>query len=77
MALNDDWAQELLTCVVTLEAPSDKRGTDSGEIGRAWVDGTLVVYDLQDVPAWLAPVLEARDEDGNTELADPRVPVST
>lgn len=34
--------------------------------GRALIDGALVVYDLDAPPAWLTPVLAARDEDGNT-----------
>lgn len=76
MALKDDWVQSLFKYEVTLEAPGDTSdATDSGEIGRAWVDGVLVVYDLQDVPQWLAVVLDARDDDGNTALDKPRVAV--
>jgi hypothetical protein len=76
MALNEDWVQSLLKYEATLEAPGDATdGSDSGEIGRAWIDGVLVVYDLQDVPAWLAVALDARDEDGNTALDRPRVAV--
>jgi hypothetical protein len=81
MALNEDWVQELLTYKVTLEARDGKnyggpKFSDSGEIGRAWVDGVLVVYDLSDAPAWLGEVLEARDDDGNTSRAEPRVAVT-
>lgn len=37
--------------------------------GWALIDGALVIYDLSNPPAWLAPVLDAQDEDGNTEIA--------
>lgn len=30
------------------------------------IDGVLVVFDEDAPPAWLKPVLDARDEDGNT-----------
>jgi len=30
------------------------------------VDGVMVIYDLNDPPSWLKPILAARDEDGNT-----------
>jgi hypothetical protein len=33
------------------------------------IDGTLIVFDGSAPPAWLRPVLDARDEDGNTALA--------
>jgi hypothetical protein len=35
----------------------------------AIIDGALIIYDCDAPPAWLAPVLEARDDDGNTTLA--------
>lgn len=63
MALDPDWVQDLLEHKVTLRAGD----SDSGEIGRAWIDGTLVVWDLQDPPRWLETVLEGRDDDGNYE----------
>lgn len=31
----------------------------------AYIDGVLVVFDPDDVPAWLKPGLENRDDDGN------------
>lgn len=41
--------------------------------GEGWaiIDGALVIYDHEDPPAWLAPILALCDEDGNTpaELA--------
>jgi len=37
--------------------------------GWTIIDGTLVIHDLDNPPAWLVPVLEARDEDGNTTLS--------
>jgi len=37
--------------------------------GWAIIDGALVIYDCDSPPAWLAPVLAARDDDGNTALA--------
>lgn len=40
--------------------------SESGSVGRASIDGTLVVYDPEDCPEWLANVLTRRDEDGNT-----------
>jgi hypothetical protein len=46
--------------------------SDSGSVGRASIDGVLVIYDLDDIPAWFAGALRVRDEDGNTGLAEPR-----
>jgi hypothetical protein len=68
VALDPDWVQDLLEYKATLQAG----GSDSGNVGRAAIDGALVVYDLEDPPYWLVPVLEARDEDGNTKPATPR-----
>lgn len=72
MALNDDWVQQLLKYEVTLEPPEEFSGSSYGNISRAWIDGTLIVFDPDDVPSWLSEVLLHRDEDGNTELAEPR-----
>lgn len=36
---------------------------------RAVIDGAVVIYNLDDPPAWLVPVLAARDEDGNIAAA--------
>jgi hypothetical protein len=41
-------------------------GSDSGRVGRSWIDGTLVVYDPEDCPKWLADVLARQNEDGDT-----------
>lgn len=44
--------------------------TEHGYVeGWAIIDGALVIYDVDHPPAWLVPVLDARDEDGNTTLA--------
>ena len=34
-------------------------------ISRAVIGGAVVIYDLDDVPAWLEPILDACDEDGD------------
>ena len=62
MALSEDWLQDVIQYKVTLEAPENNDRC----ISRAIVDGVLVVYDLEDPPAWLEVVLDDRDEDGNT-----------
>ena len=64
MALSDAWIEELLNYDATL-APKDFT-SESGNVGRAAIDGALVVFDLDDPPAWLKPVLDMRDENGNT-----------
>ncbi len=40
------------------------------DIVESWsiIDGVMVIYDLEDPPAWLVPVLAACDDDGNTTL---------
>lgn len=48
-------------------AGEDSFRSESGDVGRASVDGTLVIYDPNDVPGWLQEILTARDEDGNVE----------
>lgn len=63
MALNEDWVQSLLKYEATLAPPE---GNDKN-ISRTWIDGALVVYDLDDPPVWLRPILELQDEDGNTD----------
>jgi hypothetical protein len=66
MALSQEWIQELLTYEATLEVLDDGASySDSGAVGRIDLDGTLVVYDLEDVPQWLQPLIEelyAREE---------------
>jgi hypothetical protein len=44
---------------------------EHGNASECWsiIDGVLVIYDETDPPAWLKPVLDAQDEDGNTPLA--------
>ena len=74
MAINVDDVQAYLGA--SPEERSMDFDTDSGYVGRAWVDGVLVVYDLMDVPQWLATVLDARDDDGDTVLDQPRVAVA-
>jgi hypothetical protein len=59
VALHDDRLQEIF---------SYKRDGVHGE-SWCWIDNTIVIYDFEDPPAWLVPILEARDEDGYTSLA--------
>lgn len=68
MALNEEWVQNLLSYRATLAAPDEALASDSGSVGRASIDGCIVVYDLEDPPAWLVPILNARNEDGDLEL---------
>lgn len=35
-------------------------------VGRALIDGCMVIYDLDDPPVWLRAVIRAQDENGNT-----------
>ena len=44
----------------------DLSGLQHG-IGRALIDGAVVVYNLDDPPAWLQSILANRDEDGSLE----------
>jgi len=39
-------------------------GTNHG-VSRAVIDGAVVIYNLDDPPLWLKPVLHARDENGS------------
>ena len=66
MALNPVWVQDLLAYKDTLAPPDFIPGSDSGAIGRTHIDGVLVVYDIEDPPAWLATIFQLQDEDGNT-----------
>lgn len=61
MSLPYEYLREVMTGE-DAEPPEDY----AGSIGRAIIDNALVIYDLDEPPAWLAPVLAARDEDGNT-----------
>lgn len=71
MALTEKWVQDLLKYNRTLKPVAGGHGSsDSGAVGRAWIDGTLVVYDLEDTPSWLQTVLDGRDEDGNYERGE-------
>lgn len=62
MAINEDDIQAFLGA----EKREHDFGSDSGRVGRAWIDGVLVVYDPEDCPKWLADALHMEDEDGNT-----------
>lgn len=59
MALDDDRLQEIFEL------------KENGVYGESWmyIDGTIVIHDFDDPPAWLVPIIEARDEDGCTDLA--------
>lgn len=48
-----------------------ERGDNFRTEGWVIVDGCLVIYDHEDPPAWLKPVLAARDDYGNTPDAYP------
>jgi len=67
MALYDEWVQQLLRYEVTLEPPADFEGSDSGAINRHAIDGTLIVYDPDDMPKWLQELEAKKDDDGNVE----------
>lgn len=47
--------------------------SDSGDVGRASIDGVLVIYDLNDIPAWFAGALKVANDDGDTPIAEPRM----
>lgn len=70
MAINEEDIQRFLGSEDdTLEAGHTFRsrfGSDSGRVGRSWIDGTVVIYDPEDCPAWLNDVFKQADEDGNT-----------
>jgi hypothetical protein len=34
------------------------------DTGRAIIDGAVVIYNASDIPGWLQPLLDARDDDG-------------
>jgi hypothetical protein len=36
-------------------------------VGRAYIDGAVLIYDLDDVPEWATELIAARDDDGNVE----------
>jgi hypothetical protein len=72
MALNVD---DIQTFLGSDDSARSQFRSESGSVGRAWIDGVLVVYDLADAPAWLVTVLDAQDEDGNTTLDKPRAAV--
>jgi hypothetical protein len=35
--------------------------------GWAIIDGAMVIYDIDNPPVWLAPILDLQDDDGNTD----------
>lgn len=61
--ISSAWLQQLLAYEVTLAPPPDNRA----DIVRTIIDGTLIVYDPMDPPAWLQVVLRAVDENGSTD----------
>jgi hypothetical protein len=71
MALKDEWVQDLLKYRRTLAPPvyggREHVGSESGSIGRACVDGTLIIYDIDDQPKWLEELFAQQDDDGNVE----------
>jgi len=67
MALNQRWVQQLLTYRRSLAPPKDYSGSDSGEISRHSIDGTLIIYDPEDMPQWLIELESKADENGNVE----------
>lgn len=38
-------------------------------VGRALINGAVVIYDLYNAPAWLSPILRMRDENGDVRTA--------
>jgi len=71
MALCPDWVQALMSYKTTLKPMDDGyQMSDSGTTGRAWVDGTLIIYDLEDRPEWLKTVLDGRNDEGDYERAE-------
>lgn len=56
-----------LDSVVLDRAMSVKADDASHSTSRAIIDGAVVIYNLDDPPAWLTPILDARDEDGHIE----------
>jgi len=49
-------------------ATKDHEDVGNWSEGWAIIDGAIVIYDLDEPPPWLAPVLVVRDDDGNTEI---------
>lgn len=33
-------------------------------VGRAYIDGSVLIYDLDDIPSWVQVLLDGRDDDG-------------
>lgn len=64
-------------------AALDEQGPElEHALGRAIIDGAVVIYDLDDPPKWLKPILAYRDDDGSLAhatvdvTAPPKGPVS-
>ena len=57
-------AQATIDAALNVPAHDEPTG-----VGRAVIDGSVVIYPLDHPPAWLAPVLAACDENGNTAHA--------
>lgn len=60
MSLPDEYLREVMLGK-DAEAPEHYEGS---------IDSALVIYDLDEPPPWLVPVLAARDDDGNTDGVD-------
>jgi len=46
--------------------PHEKAIKEKIAISRHTIDGAVVIYDMDDPPAWLTAVESASDENGNT-----------
>ena len=69
MALSDERLQQTIALKDVL---IERHGVNPTPEGWAIMDGAMVCYDLDDPPVWLRPILDLRDEDGDTShiLAD-------
>lgn len=63
----EDRLQHLIESKDTLEA---LRCCNQYSYSESWsiIDGSLVIYDHDNPPSWLEPVLAARDDNGDTGL---------
>lgn len=69
MAIPDDRLQEIIE---NKDAEIAFDWCQKHGYSESWsiIDGALVIFDCDDPPSWLVGVLEARDEDGNTETRE-------
>lgn len=65
MAIPEERLQELINAK---DVEAAGRSVDAHGYVEAWaiIDGALVIHDLDSPPIWLEPVLDSRDDDGNT-----------